>query len=345
MLKSPLTLSSQDRELTVQEDGKLPDWVYDILVCPWCKKHLTSNSSQRLTCEQCQIQFLSGPSGQPDLRLSGLLQTSLPSVYDPSITEIPEELWQIPPDIEAKMNEAEHVVGRPEVDLLAWLIDSVRPGSVVLDLGAMSNRDKKLIESRGAKYLAIEIDADEAMILGDAHAIPLADNSVDVLMCMSVFEHLKNPFLAAREIKRVLKPKSRFIGMVGFLEPVHGLPHGSFFHHSYLGVYSLLQATGFEVSYIGVSPRWQAIRPISRSMLVGLPKRMTYAIIWPLKVFQNILWLAYGFKTGEGKRARTVRDRRLSASVKFVATKPASARPEFVAASSQDHIRDIPTIG
>lgn len=309
----------------VQENGNLPGWIYGILACPWCKKELRSNSRKRLACAECAIEFPDGPSGQPDLRLSGLLQTSLPSVYDPSITEIPEELWQIPSEIEARIKEAEDTVGRPEMDLIAWLIDSVRPGSVVLDLGAMSNRDRKLIESRGAKYVAVEIDAEDAMILGDAHAIPLLDNSVDVLICMSVFEHLKNPFLAAREIRRVLKPESRFIGMVGFLEPVHGLPHGSFFHHSYLGIYTLLQMTGFEVNYMGVSPRWQAIRPISRSMLVGLPRRMTYSIIWPLTVFQNILWWAYGLKTGDVKRARVSRDRRLSASVKFVATKSSSS--------------------
>src|SRR5438552_12969852 len=174
----------------VQENGKLPDWVYGMLACPWCKKELTSNSSKRLVCEECQIEFPDGPSGQPDLRLSGPLETSLPSVYDPSLTEIPESLWQMPREIEAKLEEAEHIVGRPEMDLIAWLIDSVRPGSVVLDLGAMSNRDRKLVESRGAKYLAVEIDAEDAMILGDAHAIPLLDNSVDVLVCMSVFEHL-----------------------------------------------------------------------------------------------------------------------------------------------------------
>lgn len=316
----------------VEENGNLPDWVYGILACPWCKKELTGNSCKRLACGGCQIEFPDGPSGQPDLRLSGPLQTSLPSVYDPSVTEIPENLWQIPPEIEVRIKEAEYTVGRPEVDLIAWLIDSVRPGSVVLDLGAMSNRDRKLIESRGAKYLAVEIDADDAMILGDAHAIPLLDNSVDVLICMSVFEHLKNPFLAAREIRRVLKPKSRFIGMVGFLEPVHGLPHGSFFHHSYLGIYTLLQMTGFEVNYMGVSSRWQAIRPISRSMLVGLPRRMAYSIVWPLTVFQNILWLAYGLKTGDVRRARELRDRRLSASVKFVATKCSSSPHQSAAA-------------
>ena len=328
-----------------QENGKLPDWVYGILACPWCKKELRGSSGNRLACKECEIEFPDGPTGQPDLRLSGLLQTSLPSVYDPSVTEIPEDLWQIPPEIKARIKEAEET-GRPEVDLIAWLIDSVRPGSVVLDLGAMSNRDKKLIESVGAKYLAVEIEDEDAMVLGDAHAIPLTDNSVDVLICMSVFEHLKNPFLAAREIRRVLKTESRFIGMVGFLEPVHGLPHGSFFHHSYMGIYTLLQMTGFKVNYMGVSSRWQAIRPISRSMLVGLPKGMAYSIIWPLTFFQNILWWAYGLKTGDVRRARESRDRRLSASVKFVATNCASSlhqatAPEKVAGSFNDSIASL----
>jgi SAM-dependent methyltransferase len=210
--------------------------------------------------------------------------------------------------------------GRPQKDLVAWLLASLNPGAVVLDLGAKSNRDKRLIESLGAKYIAIEINAKDAMILGDAHAIPLLDNSVDVLMCMSVFEHLKNPFLGAQEVRRVLKPGGRFIGIVGFLESVHGLPHGSFFHHSYLGLYSLLKTSGFGLNYLGVETGWQAIHSISRAMLPGVPKRLANLLVKPLEGMLNLLSYAAGAKSGNVSQSRRQKHRNLSASVKFVAT-------------------------
>jgi SAM-dependent methyltransferase len=259
-----------------------------------------------------------GPAGQPDLRLAGPLEVTVPSVYDPSLVEIPESVWRLSPEVEAHMGRAQQLNDRGQKDLVAWLLASVKPGAVVLDLGAKSNRDKKLIESLGAKYVAIEISAKDAMILGDAHAIPLLDASVDVLLCMSVFEHLKNPFLA--EVRRVLRPGGHFIGIVGFLESVHGLPHGSFFHHSYLGIYSLLKSAGFNLEYMAVETGWQAIHSISRAMLPGVPKGLTKLLTKPLEGMQSLAWYAYGVKSGDVARARRQRQRNLSASVKFVAT-------------------------
>ena len=42
-------------------------------------------------------------------------------------------------------------------------------------------------------------------IIGDIHDLPLEDNSVDALVCMSVLEHVEEPQRAVREMYRVLK--------------------------------------------------------------------------------------------------------------------------------------------
>lgn len=43
-------------------------------------------------------------------------------------------------------------------------------------------------------------------IVGDIHALPLADGSVDAIICVSVLEHVEDPALAVKEMFRVLKP-------------------------------------------------------------------------------------------------------------------------------------------
>ncbi len=62
-------------------------------------------------------------------------------------------------------------------------------------------------------------------IVADAHRLPFADNSVDVVHCEAVFEHLHAPAEAAREIFRVLKHGGKAFLCTPFLQPYHGYPH------------------------------------------------------------------------------------------------------------------------
>jgi SAM-dependent methyltransferase len=43
-------------------------------------------------------------------------------------------------------------------------------------------------------------------IVGDIHALPLPDASVDAVICMSVLEHVEEPQKAVKELYRVLRP-------------------------------------------------------------------------------------------------------------------------------------------
>jgi SAM-dependent methyltransferase len=56
----------------------------------------------------------------------------------------------------------------------------------------------------------------------DIESLPFENNSIDAIICLEVLEHVKNPFKAAEEIKRVLKPGGLLLLTTPFLLGYHG---------------------------------------------------------------------------------------------------------------------------
>jgi ubiquinone/menaquinone biosynthesis C-methylase UbiE len=111
------------------------------------------------------------------------------------------------------------------------LLGDVR-GKVVLDLGCGSGENTILLTRRGARVHATDISSSLIAIArrrlevngigekpnffaGSAHEFPLPDESVDVVFGMAILHHLDLK-LAAREVRRILRPGGRAI----FQEPV-----------------------------------------------------------------------------------------------------------------------------
>lgn len=71
-------------------------------------------------------------------------------------------------------------------------------------------------------------------IVGDIHAIPFPDNSVESYLCIAVFEHIENPHLAAKEMYRTLKPGGMCFVYAPFLYPYHAERgyYGDFFRYT-----------------------------------------------------------------------------------------------------------------
>lgn len=69
-------------------------------------------------------------------------------------------------------------------------------------------------------YLTADIESPLAKIKMDIHNIPLKDNSIDVIFCNHVLEHVDDDIKALKEIKRVLKPLGWAILQIPFFYPL-----------------------------------------------------------------------------------------------------------------------------
>jgi SAM-dependent methyltransferase len=88
-------------------------------------------------------------------------------------------------------------------------------------------------------------------VVADAHQLPYADWSVDVIYSEAVFEHLHSPDKAAEEIFRVLKPGRKIFICTPFMFPYHGYPH-HYQNYTISGHRRLFESAGFKVIECGV---------------------------------------------------------------------------------------------
>ena len=79
------------------------------------------------------------------------------------------------------------------------------------------------ITGRGFRYVNVDIDRRAGVdIRADAHALPVATASADLVVSTNSLEHVVNAWDVAQEIVRVMKPGARAVILVPFLHPFHG---------------------------------------------------------------------------------------------------------------------------
>jgi SAM-dependent methyltransferase len=127
--------------------------------------------------------------------------------------------------------------------LLIQTIDALlaRPDARVLDIGAGSVVEKnrragqyaladkyaQLVQQRG--YFGLDVaPGANVMLVADAHALPIADASLDGVIMVSVLEHLYDPLRAVAQVARVLKRGGVFFSYAPFYHPYHASPHDYF---------------------------------------------------------------------------------------------------------------------
>jgi SAM-dependent methyltransferase len=180
----------------------------------------------------------------------------------------------------------------------AGLIEQLRPGSSVLEIGCGGGQMRQPLAERGISHIGTDISDSRVNdrlrahggpdLLADAHFLPLDDDRFDFVYSAAVFEHLACPQLAAQEVARVLKPGGVFGGSVSFMEPWHD---DSFYHMSPLGVYELLVQAGLTPEYI-----WPGYSGFSA--LYGMGNKATRALL-PLASIT-----AAAFRLGNRMRGR-----------------------------------------
>jgi SAM-dependent methyltransferase len=92
---------------------------------------------------------------------------------------------------------------------------------------ALADKYEQLVRRRGYFGLDVRPGAN-VMTLGDAHALPIADATLDAVIMVSVLEHLYDPIRAVDEVARVLKSGGVFFSYAPFYHPYHASPHDYF---------------------------------------------------------------------------------------------------------------------
>jgi SAM-dependent methyltransferase/uncharacterized protein YbaR (Trm112 family) len=87
-------------------------------------------------------------------------------------------------------------------------------------------------------------------VVGTADRLPFRSDSLGCVVSQEVFEHLRDPYQAAREVFRVLRPGGQFYFQVPFIIGFHSGPH-DYWRFTQRGVRQLLGSAGFEIVEVG----------------------------------------------------------------------------------------------
>lgn len=146
-----------------------------------------------------------------------------------------------------------------------WVRDKLKNiprGKVLLDAGAGEQRYKsfcnhlKYIAQDFGKYIPNEVtiglqreswDYTGTNIICDIIDMPLEQETVDVILCTEVFEHLKNPILALKEFSRVLKTNGILILTAPFCCLTHMAPYFYYNGFSEYWYKENLEDNGFKI--------------------------------------------------------------------------------------------------
>lgn len=149
---------------------------------------------------------------------------------------------------------------------------------IVLDVGGERN-----IGEKGFRYpeekvktwinLNFNIKA-EPDLVADARMLPIMKNSVDVVVCTEVLEHLCMPAQCIDEIYRVMKPSGIFIGSVPFIFPVHNSPN-DYYRYTEAGLRNLLH----QFSDVRIEPMGGGVGAIAQLLIepelfIAAPSRL-----------------------------------------------------------------------
>jgi SAM-dependent methyltransferase len=105
------------------------------------------------------------------------------------------------------------------IDHIQRTLNELGPTARILDVGAGGRRITTDVVTVDA-FAVPGVD-----IVGDIHQLPIKDNEFDGVFCTGTLEHVKDPWQAVREIRRVLKPGGIVHIDVPFMQGFHADPN------------------------------------------------------------------------------------------------------------------------
>jgi len=113
--------------------------------------------------------------------------------------------------------------------LSAWLQAEARRaeadfgGPRVLDVGC-GKKPYFPYFAMAKEYVGVDLENPAADLIGSVEALPVADDSFDVVLCTQVLEHASDPDLAVRELFRVTAPGGRVLASTHGVQVYHPSP-------------------------------------------------------------------------------------------------------------------------
>ena len=98
-------------------------------------------------------------------------------------------------------------------------LDEINGEVKILEIGSQSiNESIKKYLNKNFSYIGADIESGENVdiVLKDPYKLPFDDNSIDIVISISTFEHTEFFWLSYLEILRVLKPSGLFFLNGGF---------------------------------------------------------------------------------------------------------------------------------
>lgn len=127
--------------------------------------------------------------------------------------------------------------------------------AVVFDAGAGDSHWRKNLPTN-IKYISMDlgvgdvnVDYSNLDISGDLRNIPLPDNSVDIVICIQVLEHLPQPWRVIEELHRILKSGGKIFASCPQGEPQHQVPY-DFYRYTVYGLRSIFEQYDFKIDFI-----------------------------------------------------------------------------------------------
>jgi SAM-dependent methyltransferase len=156
---------------------------------------------------------------------------------------------------------------------------------MTIDLGCGTMPFSDLLTSRATTYHTLDLRprASEITYVGDIQNMPMIpDETYDCALSLEVLEHVQDPWRAAGEIYRILRPDGIVIVSVPHLSRLHEEPHDYFRFTSY-GLRHLLETTGFEI--VEIHRKGGLV-----SFLGHQVSTLVLSAVWPVMALRKPVW-------------------------------------------------------
>ena len=98
--------------------------------------------------------------------------------------------------------------------------------TIGLIVGTRGFFPSSLAEQGRKDIINIDIFAfNEVDIVADAEGIPIENNSADLIICVALLEHVKDPQAVVAEMHRIVKSNGEVFCFIPFMQPFHAAPN------------------------------------------------------------------------------------------------------------------------